>query len=157
MQTLPPVRSLPPDVASWVEQSARDIGNDPTRAQTRVRELRSDLGARHSDLYAYAEENGAICFDLTSQAASCPANANDGPGGIDWFTGGGWAGIPRNVVALVSDDVVRVVLAASGTARTVPIVNNSVFAELPSDDPAELQLEFRDGSKRSVTIPGANG
>jgi hypothetical protein len=36
-------------------------------------------------------------------------------------------------------------------------VNNSIFSELPSDDPAQLQLEFRDGSKRTITIPGANG
>jgi len=157
MKTLPPAKSLPPDVARWVERSARDIGNDPTRAKTRVRKLRGDLGTAHSDLYAYAEDNGAICFDLTSQAAACAAHPNDGPAGIDWFTGGGWASVPRNVVALVSDDVVRVVLAAAGTERTVPIVDNSIFAELPSDDPAELQLEFRDGSKRTVTLPGANG
>ncbi|HYZ76084.1 MAG TPA: hypothetical protein VE596_01800 [Gaiellaceae bacterium] len=149
--------SLPPDVARWVEQSARDIGNDPDRAKARVRKLRSDLGARHSDLYAYPEENGAVCFDLTSQAALCPEDANSGPPGIDWFTGGGWESVPRNVVGLVSDDVRRVSLRADGTRRAVPIVNNSIFAELPSDAPAELHLDFRDDSKRTITLPGANG
>ena len=157
VDALPAVNSLPPDVTKWVEQSARDIGNDPTRAKARVRRLRSGLGARGSDLYAYKEENGAICIDLTSQAASCPASADNGPPGIDWMSAGGWASIPRNVVGLVSDDVVRVALSASGVTRPLPIVNNSIFGELPSDDPAELQPVFRDGSRRTITIPGANG
>jgi hypothetical protein len=157
IDALPAVKSLPPDVAKWVEQSARDIGNDPARARARVRKLRPSLGARHSDVYAYKEENGAICIDLTSQAASCPESVDNGPPGIDWISAGGWASVPRNVVGLVADDVARVSLVADGVTRTIPIVNNSIFAELPSDDPAELQLEFRDGSKRTFTIPGANG
>jgi hypothetical protein len=57
----------------------------------------------------------------------------------------------------VSDDVARVALVASGMTRPVPIVNNAIFAELPSDEPAELQLVFRDGSERTFTIPAANG
>jgi hypothetical protein len=157
VDALPAVESLPPDVARWVEQSARDIGNDPARAKARVRKLRSGLGARGSDLYAYKEENGAICIDLTSQAASCPESADNGPPGIDWISAGGWESIPRNVVGLVSDDVARVTLVASGARRAVPIVNNAVFTELPSDEPAELELVFRDGSKRTLTIPGASG
>jgi hypothetical protein len=157
IDALPAVHSLPSDVAKWVEQSARDIGDDPTRAKARVRRLRSGLGARGSDLYAYKEENGAICIDLTSQAASCPESVDNGPPGIDWISAGGWASIPRNVVGLVSDDVVRVALSASSVTRPLPIVNNSIFGELPSDDPAELQLVFRDGSSRTITIPGANG
>jgi hypothetical protein len=157
VDALPAVNSLPSDVAKWVEQSARDIGNDPARAKARVRRLRSGLGARGSDLYAYKEENGAICIDLTSQAASCPESADNGPPGIDWIGAGGWASIPRNVVGLVSDDVVRVTLSAPGVTRPLPIVNNSIFGELPSDDPAELQLVFRDGSTSRITIPGANG
>ena len=157
VHALPVATSLPPDVARWVEQSARDINNDPDRAKARVRKLRSDLGARHSDLYAYSEEKGGVCFELTFQAAACPEDANSGPPGIDWFTAGGWESIPRNVVGLVADDVVRVSLVADGTSRTVPIVHNSIFAELPSDAPAELHLDFRDGSKRTITLPGANG
>jgi hypothetical protein len=157
LDSLPAVASLPADVAQWVEQSARDIGNDPVRAKARVRKLRSGLGARGSDFYAYREENGAICIDLTSQAASCPESADNGPPGIEWIAAGGWASVPRNVVGLVSDDVASVALVASGLARPVPIVNNSIFAELRSDEPAELQLRFRDGSKRTFTIPGANG
>ena len=157
VDALPAAGSLPADVAKWVAQSARDIGNDPARARTRVRKLRSSLGARRSDLYAYREENGAICLDLTSQAASCPESAENGPAGIDWISAGGWETIPRNVVGLVADSVRRVSLFADGTSRVVPIVNNSIFAELPFDDSAELQLEFRDGSKRTITIPGANG
>src|ERR687887_432485 len=46
VDALPAVTSLPSDVAKWVEQSARDIGNDPARAKARVRRLRSGLGAR---------------------------------------------------------------------------------------------------------------
>jgi hypothetical protein len=157
VDSLPVVTSLPSDVAQWVEQSAHDIGNDPARAKARVRRLRSGLGARGSDLYAYKEENGAICFDLTTQAASCPESIDNGPPGIDWISTGGWASIPRNLVGLVSDDVVRVTLIGSGVTRPVPIVNNSIFAELPFDDAARLQLVFRDGSKRAITIPGANG
>ena len=157
IDSLPAVASLPSDVAQWVDQSARDIANDPARAKARVRRLRSGLGGRGSDLYAYKEENGAICIDLTSQAASCPDSADSGPPGIEWIAAGGWDSIPRNVVALVSDDVARVSLVASGQTRTVPIVNNSIFTELPSDDSAELHLAFRDGSDRTITIPGANG
>src|SRR5919204_2003541 len=156
IDSLPAVASLPSDVAQWVDQSARDIANDPARAKARVRRLRSGLGARGSDLYAYKEENGAICIDLTSQAASCPESADNGPAGIDWISAGGWASIPRNVVGLVSYDVVRVALSASGVTRPLPIVNNSIFGELPSDDPAELQLVFRDGSTSRITVPGAN-
>jgi hypothetical protein len=157
IDALPAVASLPPDVLAWVEQSARDMGNDPSQAKTRVRKLRSNLGARHSDLYAYKEENGAICVDLTHQAALCPFRLDDGPPGIDWFTAGGWESIPSSVVGLVADNVVRVSLLADGTSRTVPIVNNSIFAELPSAAPAELHLSFRDGSERTIAIPGANG
>jgi hypothetical protein len=157
IEAIPAARSVPVDVARWVEQSARDIGNDPVRAMRRVRRLRSDLGAAHSDLYAYREENGAICFDLASQAAACPASADSGPPGIHWFTAGGWASIPRNVVGLVADDVRRVSLVAGGVTSAVPIVNNSIFVELPADDPSQLRLAFRDGSTRTLTIPGASG
>jgi hypothetical protein len=157
IDALPRVSSLPPDVLAWVEQSARDMGNDLNQAKTRVRKLRSNLGARHSDFYAYKEENGAICTDLEFQAAACPFSVDDGPPGIDWFTAGGWESIPRNVVGVVADNVVRVSLLDGSTRRTVPIVNNSIFAELRSDAPAELHLTFRDGSERTITIPGANG
>jgi hypothetical protein len=157
IDALPPVASLPQDVLAWVEQSARDIGNDPNQVKRRVRKLRSNLGARHSDFYAYKQANGAICTDLEFQAAACPFSVDNGPPGIDWFTAGGWESIPRNVVGLVADNVVRVSLVADGTSRTVPIVNNSIFAELPSDAPVELHLDFRDGRKRTITLPGANG
>jgi hypothetical protein len=157
IDALPPAASVPPDVLAWVEQSARDMGNDPNKAKKRVRRLRSNLGARHSDFYAYREENGAICTDLEFQAAACPFSADDGPPGIDWFTAGGWESVPRNVVGLVADNVVRVSLVAEGTSRAVPIVNNAIFAELPSDAPAELHLTFRDGSTRTTVLPGADG
>jgi hypothetical protein len=157
LERLAPQPSLPPAFARWVEQSARDTGNDPARATTQVRKLRTDLGMRHSALYAYPEENGGLCVALEHQVASCGAAADAGPPGIQWMTGGGWEGIPRNVVAVVSDDVMRVRLEAAGATRAVPIVNNSIFAKLPGDGSAELRLEFRDGSSRTVFLPGANG
>jgi hypothetical protein len=47
--------------------------------------------------------------------------------------------------------------AAGGSTRRVPIVNNSIFAELQGDQSAELRPEFRGGSSRTVSLPGASG
>jgi hypothetical protein len=157
LERVAPERTLPGDFARWVEQSARDTGNDPARAKAEVRKLRTDLGERHSALYAYPEANGGLCVALEHQVASCAASADAGPPGIHWLTGGGWEGIPRNVVAVVSDDVVRVSLESADVKRTVAIVNNAIFAELPGDEAAVLRLEYGDGSSRTVFVPGARG
>jgi hypothetical protein len=152
MERLPAERSLPADVARWVESSAAATNTDEEGAKRRVRKLRSDLGAAHSDIYAYRAAGGGTCFELTTQVALCPKDAQAGPRGIQWVTGGGFGSVPRDVAALVSDEVVAVELSAGSVARPVAIRNNTIFAELPAG-PAQLRLTFRDGTTEAIALP----
>jgi hypothetical protein len=154
MERLPAERTLPADVARWVESSAVATNTDAAEAKTSVRKLRENLGAAHSDLYAYRTASGGTCFDLTAQVALCPKDAQAGPRGIQWVTGGGFGSVPRNVAALVSDEVARVDLVADAGVQRVPIRNNTIFVELPSaSGPAQLRLSFRDETAETIALP----
>lgn len=154
MDRLPAERTLPADVARWVESSAVATNTDAAQAKTRVRKLRANLGAARSDLYAYRAASGGTCFDLTAQVALCPKDAQAGPRGIQWVTGGGFGSVPRNVAALVSDEVVGIDLVVGAGTQRVPIRNNTIFAELPSSPGSEeLRLTFRDGTAETIALP----
>jgi hypothetical protein len=153
MERLPAERSLPSAVVRWVDSSAAATNTDPSEAKARVRKLRSNLGERHSDLYAYRAASGGTCLDLTDQVALCPRDAQAGPRGIQWVTGGGFESVPRNVAGLVSDEVVGVTLSTDGMSQVVPIRNNAVFAELPSAGETKLLLSFRGGSSETIVLP----
>jgi len=154
MDRLPAEASLPADVARWVESSAAATNTDAAEAKTRVRKLRSNLGAAHSDLYAYRTATGGTCFDLTAQFALCPKDAQAGPRGIQWVTGGGVGSVPSDIAALVSDEVVAVVLSTAAGGERLPIRNNTIFAELPSSPgPVQLRLTFHDGTTETIALP----
>ena len=152
MERLPAERSLPSAVVRWVESSAAATNTDFSEAKARVRKLRSNLGERHSDLYAYRTAGGGTCLDLTDQVALCPRDAQAGPRGIQWVTGG-FESVPRNVAGLVSDEVVGVTLSTDGMSQVVPIRNNAVFAELPPAGETKLLVSFRDGSSETIGLP----
>jgi hypothetical protein len=154
MERVPAERSLPADVARWVESSAAATNTDAAQAKAGVRKLRTNLGAAHSDLYAYRTATGGTCFDLTAQVALCPKDAQAGPRGIQWVTGGGFGSVPRNIAALVSDEVVGAELLTDAAPERVPIRNNTIFAELPSSPrAAQLRLTFRDGTAETIALP----
>jgi hypothetical protein len=153
LERLPAVSTLPPRVAHFVDVAAQARGMDPTRAKTRVRKLRSDLGKTHADLYAFRSDTGAACFVLVGQVGVCPASASDGSPGLQWTIGGGYLDVPGSLVGIASDDVKKVDLAIDGTDVRTSLQNNVVFAEYPrSGKVARITIERRDGSQSSVDV-----
>lgn len=126
-----------------------------------MRRLRADLGATHSDLYAFeGDQTGAVCFLLTRRGGVCPTAASDVPG-VEWGLEGGYpAGarrVPSAVDGVVSDDVVSVSLDVNARVSEISIINNAFFAEVPDLAPDErwsvkLVVCYASGRTRSITI-----
>jgi hypothetical protein len=153
LERLPAVATLPPRVAHFVDVAASARGMDPAQAKTRVRELRTDLGTTHADVYAFASSRGAACFVLTGQVGICPESASDGSPGLQWAIGGGYPGDPSNLVGIASDDVKRIQLTVDGRDVPTSLQNNVVFAEYPqSAKLARITIRRRDGSQSSVEV-----
>lgn len=150
---LPPVAALPKPVARFVEASSRARATDPDQAKNRVRKLRSDLGTRHADLYAFANAAGAPCFILVGEVGLCPASPTDGSPGLQWTIGGGYPGSPSNLVGIASDDVGAIDLSIDGVAIPVSLRNNVVFGEYPSTGRhAEITIKRKDGTTSTVQV-----
>jgi hypothetical protein len=153
LERLPPVTTLPPRVAHFVDVAARARGMDPEQAKTHVRKLRTHLGATGADVYAFASSRGAACFILTGEVGLCPESASDGSPGLQWTIGGGYPGAPSNLVGIASDDVTRIELTVDGRDVPTSLQNNVVFAEYPqSAKLARITIHRRDGSQSSVDV-----
>jgi hypothetical protein len=153
LERLPAETVLPPPVARYVDYVSRLRATDPAQAKARVRKLRSHLGATNADLYAFRTSGGSTCFILVGEVGLCPKRATDGSPGLQWTIGGGYPGMPSNLVGIASDDVVRVELAVDGRNVPMSLRNNAVFGEYPSSAKhAVITVHRRDGSQSSIQV-----
>jgi hypothetical protein len=117
------------------------------------------------NLYAFPGNSGSACIFATgplSGSICLPADASSNPAldGVAWAA---WAGNgaqtssgPLAVFGLAADDVSQVESDVNGVARTIPIVNNSFYAdydEITSGEAIKLVVRFDDGTARTLTAP----
>ena len=151
---------LPP--AAWpasmprlgLEHAAAYLGIPTAEAESRLRRLQS--GLTQGDLYAFEGPNGTVCLFLSGRFGDClnEANGPRSPGVMTTFSPGYPDESPA-VVAIVADNVRAVTLLVNGQRRNLPIVNNSVYAELvglASTDTLALEASYADGSTRMFPL-----
>jgi hypothetical protein len=150
---LPAASSLPGDVQKWAHAVSARVGLTPTNAMGRTRLLRSGLGGRKADAYAFANEVGGYCVLLVGDAGTCSDRDHLAKSGIQWMVGGGIPGAPGNLFALVTDDVVGVELVVDGRAYPASIANNIAFAEFPADaSEALIRLTYAAGNRHESRV-----
>ncbi len=107
-------------------------------------------------LFITGPDSGGIC--LPTQMTSNPALDS-----IAWAAGGGnsiHTPGPLAVYGLVADNIRDVEADVSGTTRSIPIVNNSFYADydgITSKDSIKLIVRFDDGTTRTFTAPNPYG
>jgi hypothetical protein len=160
---------LPP--AAWpstiprfaLDRSAEVVGITPSEAEQRLRLLQTGLtlgpGRTRGEgrLYAFQGSPGTACIFLTGQGGTCvtPRMTNYVQS-VMWGVFPGYPGETPAVVALVADNVRAVDVDISGITRSVPIINNSIYADLTgltSTDTISLIVHFADGTTKTITAP----
>lgn len=138
----PAAVSLPPAAAEWagvVGKGARVTGS--------VKLLRSNLGSKHSDVYAYRNGGGGVCYLYVGYAGTCSNARHLRRTGAQWTIGAG------TFVALITDDVQAVALSVDGSSYPTSVENNIAFAEFPSDaDTAVIHVSYATGETQSSTV-----
>ncbi len=160
---------LPP--ASWpdslprvgLEHSAAYVGVTPEQFLQRLRLLRTGLtlGPGQSQdrgaLYAYVSADGlTACMFLTGQTGSCfKADTASRIQGVLPQVNPGYPGQTPALTAIVADSVTSIELDISGRLTTLPIINNSVYAdlaELRETDSVALRVTYDDGSTAQAPL-----
>jgi hypothetical protein len=154
---LPPAawpRSLP---RVGLEHAAGYLGVSTTEFEQGLRLLRTGLtlgpgrSQGEGELYAYiGDDHTTACMFLTGQGGGC-VNAANAPRvqGLMSHVLPGYPGQTPAAVAIVADNVKSVDLVINGESTSVPIVNNSIYADLNSlqaGDTIELHATYEDGS-----------
>ena len=165
LSRLPAQAHVPAGVLAVVRRAASVTGGDEATAVTSLRLLRSDLGALHSDFYAFDPSRGtAVCYIVTERAGVCPTAASSFPPGIEWAIGGGYPAwsehgyVPPDIDGIAGDDVRSVSLISNGVEIPLEIVNNAFYKEL--DMPAvgtpwnlELRVTYANGASKTISVP----
>ena len=116
------------------------------------------------DLYAFPGEDGSACVFVAPLGRDLPpdldATSNPALDGVAWAAWGGDGPEtptgPLGVFGLVADNVSGVEADISGTTRSIPILNNSFYAnydQITSRDSIKLIVHFDDGTTRTFTAP----
>jgi len=166
LQQLPPAANLPARLLDDIELSTSHLGGDAALTLRTLRLLGSNLGTTHTDLYAYdmgpvAQSNGrnVLCLVVWERGSVCQSSADSlfpdvlldtSPGGP------GYRGLPDTtpptIAGLVADDVTGVSLSENGQQKSLPISNNSFFAELDQSPhtafTVTLHFTYKDGSSK---------
>jgi hypothetical protein len=165
MSRLPAQAKVPADVLATVQHAAVATGGDEAVAAASIRLLRSNLGALHSDFYAFHPSRGnAVCYVITEGAGVCPTAGSSTPQGVEWAIGGGYPAwsehgyVAPDIDGIASDNVRSVTLVSNGSEIPLEIVNNAFYKGL--DMPAagspwnlELRVTYANGSVKSVSVP----
>lgn len=152
---LPPAQwpdSMPPIA---LEHSADYVGVSPTEFLHRFRLLRTGLtlGPARSEgqgeLYAYVSDDGqAACMFLTGQSGTCfKDNYAPHVRGVFPEISPGYPGQTPAMTAIVADNVQSVDLSVSGTRTSLPISENSIYADLTglqAADSLALHITYSD-------------
>lgn len=163
LPTVPWPSSIPKD---GLPQLASATGLTASQAEQRMRLVQSGLSLGDKtgiDLYAFPGEDGSACVFLTGSGGIClPTWMTSNPAldGVAWAAWGGDGPVaptgPLGVFGLVADNVSGVEADISGTTRSIPIVNNSFYAnydQITSRDSIKLIVHFEDGTARPFTAP----
>ena len=167
---LPPVTSLPTQSGFELtgHTPADMMGVSITQFEQGLRLLQTNLTLGPSDtqgqgqLYAYIgdDNDNTYCMILTGQGAECvtPQNA---PHINPYYPGVMPAVFPGNpgetpaVTALVADDVSSISLVTNGQSADIPIVNNSIYANLTgikAGDTISLDATYSDGGTHEFPL-----
>lgn len=167
LNKLPPVAwpsSLP---KGGLADEAAATGLAASQAEQRLRLVQSGLSLGNTNgisLYAFQGNGGTGCLYITGPDASgicLPSSMTNNPAldGVAFADGGGETAQtpgPLAVWGLVADNVSGVATDLSGVTHTVPIVNNSFYADydqITTADTIKLMLTFTDGTTRTFDLP----
>lgn len=163
--------------ASWpsslprisLDGAAKATGLTPGQAAQRLHLLQTglSLGQEHAgdvSLYGFEGNSGTGCLFLTGPASGAiclPSDMTGNPAfdGLAFGDQGGNSPQPPGLLAiygLAADNVRQVETDVSGTTHTVPIVNNSFYADYPgitSTDTISLIVHFDEGTTRTFHLP----
>ena len=167
--------------ASWpsslprtsLDFAAKATGLTPSQAAQRLRLLQTglSLGQEHAarvSLYGFQGNSDTGCLFLTgpdSGAICLPSWMTSNPAldGIAFGDAGGNSPHtpgPLAVYGLAADNVRQVETDISGATHTVPIVNNSFYADydqITSKDTISLIVHFDEGTIRTFHLPNPYG
>jgi hypothetical protein len=136
-----------------VAELARFAGSSPASAVAGLRRARAGVGQTNADIFAFRNDRGRACIVVLEWIGFCEPDEGSSTPGLDWSIGGGDADTPSRLIAVYSDDVVRVSLAVDGNAVPVSMANNVAYAEFPSTAGLATFTAFRaDGRSNSVDI-----
>jgi hypothetical protein len=145
LNQLPAATAPPLEVAQWVGlyEAHGQVAPD-----AEVTQLRSDLGSRGSDVWAFKNTRGGVCFLYVDFAGNCSSAKHLRQTGIQWTVG---AGV---LVAVVTDDVERVTLTVDGTTHPVSLANNVVFAEYAdaNAESAQIAVTYANGATETSMV-----
>lgn len=163
LPTVPWPASMPtdslPDIAS-----ATGLTVSEAEQRLRLVQTRLTLGNQTLDLYAFPGDDGSACVYLVPQVGGIclPTWGQDNPAqdGVAWAAWGGNAPPgptgPLGVFGLVADNVTSVEADVGGVTRSIPIVDNSFYADydsIASTDAIALIVRFGDGTTRTFHAP----
>lgn len=156
-----------------LDNAAAPTGLTPTEAAQRLRLVQSGLSLGQEDvngisLYAFQGNSGSGCLFVTgpdSGGICLPTWMTNNPAldSVAWAAGGGDSPHtpgPLAVYGLVADNVRQVETDISGVVHSVPITNNSFYADydqITGADTIKLVVHFDDGSSRTFSAPNPYG
>jgi hypothetical protein len=158
LHQLPSSGTLPSSATAGLDRMAAYAGISVAQAKQRMRLLQH--GRPQGDLYAFEGSDGTVCLLVTDHAGNCLKNVRTDAPGVMAMISGGYPGESSALVAVVADNVRAVRLVADGRSRDVPIVNNSIYADLSRESSADtiaLEVRYGDGSIKTLNMPGPNG
>ena len=163
LPTVPWPSSIPKD---GLPQLASATGLTASQAEQRMRLVQSGLSLGDKsgiDLYAFPGADGSACVFVTGSGGIClPTWMTSNPAldGVAWAAWGGDGPItptgPLGVFGLVADNVSGVEADIIGTTRSIPIVNNSFYAnynQITNTESIKLIVHFDDGTTRTFHAP----
>jgi hypothetical protein len=174
LNKLPPVPWPSSVPKGGLANEAASTGLTPAQAEQRMRLAQSDLSLGQGDvgdidLYAFPGDSGSACLFVTAPLSGgiCLPTSNVSNPALDGVAWAAWGGDgpktptgPLGVFGLVADNVTGVEADISGTTRSIPIVNNSFYADynqITSKDSIKLIVRFDDGTTRRLTAPNPYG
>jgi hypothetical protein len=174
LNKLPPVPWPSSVPKGGLTDEAASTGLTPRQAEQRMRLAQSGLSLGQEavgdiDLYAFPGNSGSACLFVTAPLSGgicLPASSVSNPAqdGVAWAAWGGDGPKtptgPLAVFGLVADNVSGVKVDISGTTHSIPILNNSFYADydqITSKDSVKLIVRFDDGSTRNFTAPNPYG
>jgi hypothetical protein len=146
--------SLPADVQRFINLVAPTAGVDAATLSQRVFHLRSSMGPRALDLYAFADNSGRPCFVVPTEGGTCAFGSQTDAPALLWQIGGGNGGNdPSYLFGLAEDTVQSVTLTVDGNDVPVSMNNSVAYAAFPNTaKTATVTVTSTDGSKHTDSV-----